>query len=314
MKENTKGYPSPDEEFDDEYDYPQRPDADKAMRGYRIVIIILSVILVALSALYYSIHRQQKIDNQLLQADRDSIQNDLGRVMDEYDNLRVNNDSISASLQFERQRADSLMDRLKRERSWNLSKIREYQSQVKLLRSIAEGYVRQIDSLNTLNKKLITENISYRKEISSAQMRAEMAEEKAAELDNMVRAGSVIKARDIRLTPLNARSKEVTRVKNAERLRTDFVLTANELAQPGNRTIYVRITSPDGYVLATSDQATFSYEGERLTYSVSRDVDYQNQDLPVGIFYNNSGFTAGTYDVELYCDGFLIGTAAIALR
>ena len=243
MEENSKGY-APEEYGED--DYGRRPDPDKAMRGYRIVIIILSVILVALSALYYSIHRQQKIDNELLRADRDSIQSDLGRVMDEYDNLRISNDTITASLHLERQRADSLMDRLKKERNWNLSKIREYQSQVKLLRSIAEGYVRQIDSLNTLNKKLITENISYRKEISSAQMRAEMAEEKAAELDNKVRAGSVIKARDIRLVPLNEKSKEVTRVKNAARLRTDFVLTANELATPGNRTIYVRITSPDG--------------------------------------------------------------------
>ncbi len=311
MEENSKGYAP--EEFDEE-EYGRRPDAEKALRGYRIVIIILSIILVALSALYYSIHRQQRLDNELLQADRDSIQSDLGRVMEEYDNLRVSNDSISANLHFERQRADSLMTRLKQERNWNLSKIREYQSQVKLLRSIAEGYVRQIDSLNTLNRKLITENITYRKEISSAQMRAEMAEEKAAELDNMVRAGSVIKARDIRLTPLNGRSKEVSRVKNAERLRTDFVLTANELSQPGSRTVYVRITSPDGYVLATSDQATFTFEGERLTYSASRDVDYQNQDLPVGIFYDNTGFTAGTYRVELYCDGFLIGSSEIVLR
>ena len=65
-----------------------QPAADKSIRGYRIVIIILSAILVALSVLYYSIHRQQMIDNELLQADRDSIQNDLGRLMTDYDNLQ----------------------------------------------------------------------------------------------------------------------------------------------------------------------------------------------------------------------------------
>ena len=164
MEENKQGY-DPSEFEDDDYMTPQ-PDAGKSIRGYRIVIILLSIILVALSALYYSIHRQQKIDNELLQADRDAIQNDLNGLMEDYDNLRVSNDTITASLNFERLRADSLMDRLKKERSWNLAKIREYQSQVKLLRSVAEGYVRQIDSLNTLNKKLINENITYRKEIS----------------------------------------------------------------------------------------------------------------------------------------------------
>ena len=53
------------------------------------------MILVALSALYFSIHRQQMIDNRLLQSDRDSIQNDLGRLMTDFDNLQVTNDSIS---------------------------------------------------------------------------------------------------------------------------------------------------------------------------------------------------------------------------
>ena len=254
------------------------------------------------------------LDNQLLQSDRDSIQNDLGRLMDDYDNLRISNDTISANLDFERQRADSLMTRLKKERSWNLAKIKQYEKEVGTLRTIMRGYLHQIDSLNSLNKQLIRENVSYRKEISSANLRAEVAEEKAAELNNKVRVGSVVRARDIRLTALNAKSKEVSRIRNAQRLRTDFVLSANELATPGERTIYVRITSPDGYVLTTEAMPTFEFEGERLSYSASRSVDYQNQDLAVGIFFNSSGFAAGTYLVQLYCDGYLIGSSEIAMR
>ena len=249
MEENKQGY-DPSEFEDDDYMTPQ-PDAGKSIRGYRIVIIILSVILVALSALYFSIHRQQMIDNRLLQSDRDSIQNDLGRLMTDFDNLQVTNDSISAGLTIERDRADSLMTRLKKERSWNLAKIKQYEKEVGTLRTIMKGYIRQIDSLNTLNKRLISENVGYRKEISSAKLRAEMAEEKAAELDNKVKVGSV---------------------------------------------------------------PTFDFEGERLSYSAMREVDYQNQDLDVGIFYNSTGFAAGTYTVQLFCEGRLIGTSQIAMR
>ena len=64
--ENKQGY-DPSEFEDDDYTTPQ-PDAGKSIRGYRIVIIILSVILAALSVLYFSIHRQQMLDNELLQA------------------------------------------------------------------------------------------------------------------------------------------------------------------------------------------------------------------------------------------------------
>lgn len=310
--ENKQGY-DPSEFEEDDYMTPQ-PDQN-SIRGYRIVIIILSVILVALSALYYGIHRQQMRDNELLQADRDSIQSDLGRLMTDYDNLQISNDSISANLTIERERADSLMTRLKKERSWNLAKIKQYEKEVGTLRSIMKSYVRQIDSLNTLNKKLIKENVSYRKEISSANLRAEMAEEKAAELDNKVRIGAVLRARDISLTALNVNSREVTRVKNASRLRVDFVLSANELAEPGNKAIYVRITSPDGYVLTTEEMPTFEFEGERLSYSAMREVEYNNtKDLDVGIFYTSKGFTAGTYRIQLYCEGRLIGQAEIAMR
>ena len=311
MEENRPGYdPS---EFEDD-DYGRQPDAEKSIRGYRIVIIILSVILVALSILYFSIHRQQMLDNELLQADRDSIQNDLGRLMDDYDNLRVSNDSISASLSVERERADSLMTRLKKERSWNLAKIKQYEREVGTLRTAMKDYIRQIDSLNTLNQKLISENVSYRKEISSANLRAEMAEEKAAELDNKVKVGSVLRARDISLSALNDRGKAVSRIKNASRLRVDFVLSANELAMPGNKAIYLRIISPDGYVLTTEAMPSFEYEGERLTYSAMREVDYQNQDLEVGIYFTSSGFAGGTYRMELYTEGRLIGQAQVAMR
>lgn len=260
MEENYQGYNQPEYENDD-----PRKGANKSILGYRIVIIILAVILAAITVLYYNIHRQQQADYDLLVIDRDSIQNNLSDLMQDFDDLQLSNDTLSLQMGIERQRADSLMQRLKQERSWSLAKIKQYEKEVGTLRTIMRGYLHQIDSLNTLNKKLIDENVSYRKEITTAQMRAEMAEEKAQELNNKVRQGSVINARGIRMVALNARSKEVSRIKNAERLRVDFTLTANALATPGEKTIYVRILSPDGYVLSSESVPTFEFEGERLS-------------------------------------------------
>lgn len=307
MEESKMGYdPS---EFDEEDYFPQ-PETDKSIRGYRIVIIILSVILVALSILYFSIHRQQMRDNRLLSADRDSLQSDLTELIVEYDGLKERNDSISAGLD----RANEMIEKLKRERSWNYAKLKQYEREVGTLRTAMHGYIRQIDSLNTLNRRLITENVSYRREISSANLRADMAEERTAELENKVKAGSVVLARDLRMEALNRRGKAVTRIKNAERLRVDFVLSANQLATPGNKAVYLRLTAPDGYVLTTEAMPTFEFEGSLLTYTAMREVDYRNEDLEVGIYYTGAGFTAGTYRLELYMEGRLIGSAEIAMR
>ena len=144
--------------------------------------------------------------------------------------------------------------------------------------------------------------------------RAETAEEKSQELSTKVRQGAVIRARDIRLLALSKSDREVSRASRAERLRVDLVLVGNELAEPGERTVYVQIIGPDGYVLANASNALFDFEGDKITFSAARQVDYQNNDLSVSLFYNGSGITSGKYRVKIYTDGNLIGSNEIILR
>ncbi|MBQ2394523.1 MAG: hypothetical protein II307_02030 [Alistipes sp.] len=308
MKENTKGY-APEEE-NDEDDYYYQTDVNKSLRGYKIVIAILAVILAAISVLYYNINRRQQLQYHELEVVRDSIKNDLTSLISEYDSLQYQNDTISARLV----EANELVEQLKYERRLNYNRLRAYEKEVGTLRTVMKRYLRQIDSLNSLNKKLINENVSYRKEISSANLRAERAEEKASELKNKVQQGAILRARDISLVALNAKGNQVSRVRTATTLRVDFTLNANELTTPGNREVYVRITSPDGYILSTEQTPTFEFEGGKLSYSASREVDYQNEDVDVSIFYNGSGFAAGTYKVQLYSGGYMMGSTEVALR
>ena len=308
MREDYNEY---DDRYEEEYDdYGQEQVDNKAVRGYRIVIIILAVILVALSVVYFNMHRQQQAEYALLEEDRTKIQGDLDSLIVSFDDLKIQNDSIAANLE----EANQLMDQLKNDRRLNYAKIRAYEKEVGTLRTVMQGYIRQIDSLNNINQQLTRENISYKKEISTAQLRAEMAEERAEELNNKVRVGAVIRARSITMQALNNRGKEVTRVKNAQRLYLDFALAANELAEPGNKAIYACVTSPEGYLIANNSASTFTFEGEQKVYSAMREVDYECADLPVGIYVDGSGFTPGTYRIELYVEGRLAGTAEVAMR
>ena len=299
-----------DTRYDDEYGYEEQGVDNKAVRGYRIVIIILAVILVALSVVYFNMHREQQQEYHLLEQDRTRIQGDLDSLIVSFDDLKIKNDSMTANLE----EANKLMEQLKNERRLNYAKIRAYEKELGTLKTIMKSYLRQIDSLNTVNQKLTKENVSYKKQISSAQLRAEMAEERAEELTNKVRVGSVIRVRSIGLEALNAKSNPVTRVKSAARLKVNCILSANELAEPGNKTVYVCVTSPEGYLIST-DASSFTFEGEKKLYSSSRDVDYTAaEDLPVSIYIDGTGFTAGTYKIEIYIDGRLSGSSEVALR
>ena len=78
MREEYNDYD--DTRYDDEYGYEEQVD-NKAIRGYRIVIIILAVILVALSVVYFNMHRQQQAEYALLEEDRTKIQGDLDSLI-----------------------------------------------------------------------------------------------------------------------------------------------------------------------------------------------------------------------------------------
>ena len=294
----------------DDYDTDGDGSSQKSIRGYRVVIILLAVILAGISALYFNLNRQQQRDYELLKVDRDSIQSNLEGLITEYDSLKFTNDTIAARLV----EANQMMEQLKRERRWNYAKIKEYEKEVGTLRSVMRNYLKQIDSLNSLNKKLVAENVSYRKEISTANLRADVAEEKASELENKVRQGAVLRARDITMIALNARDNVVSRVSKAVTLRVDFAISSNELASPGNRKVYLCIKSPDGYLLTSESMPTFDYQGLATGYSASREVDYQNEDVDMSIYYHGSGFTEGQYTIEIYTDGNLIGTGSVSMR
>jgi hypothetical protein len=283
----------------------------KATKGYQIIIIVLAVILAGLSFIYF---RQMRSLKEEYAIERDTLTNQITKLMGEYENIKTENDTIAYHLDMERDKVDSLMQSLTKEKTLNRQKIRQYEKELGTLRSVMRTYVHQIDSLNTLNKNLIAENVEYRKQVTTQRQRAEIAEEKADELSVKVRKGAVVRARDITLKALSKNDREVSRASRAVRLRVDLTLAANELAAPGERTLFVRIVGPDGYVMANADNAAFDFEGETKVFSARRDIDYQNQDLGVSLYYNGSGITGGKYAIEVYMDGYLIGSTELQLR
>ena len=281
----------------------------RSIKGLKTMLLFAVILL--LPAAYFSIsyivkYRSIKEDyaivesaRQLFEEQNALLQRDAESLVHELEELKDRNDTMMIKYQ----EAVTMLEQLQKERTYNYNQLAKYKKEVETLRGVMKGYLRQIDSLNTINNNLQAENVAYKKEITTAQLRADVAEERADELGTKVRIGSVIRASGVRIVALNDNSKEVRRVKQATRLRVDFELTANELAEPGEKSIYICITAPDGYVLSSEDMILFMYEGEEMMASALRKVDYENQSVPVSIYYDGSHFEKGTYRVDIYIDG-----------
>ena len=289
----------------------------RTSNGFMLCAIIAIVLLIPAAYFSISLGMQKKTieDNleivesarRIFEDENSMLQRNAEDLVTELEGLKDQNDTMMLKYQ----EAVVMLEQLQREKTYNYEQLAKYKKEVATLRNVMKGYLRQIDSLNTINSNLQAQNIQYKKEINTAQLRADVAEEKADELNTKVRIGSVIQASGIRMTALNAKSNEIKRMRLAKRLKVDFDLTANELAEPGEKSVYLRILGPDGYLLAPSEVILFSFEGDEMRASAVRKVDYENESVPVSIFYDGETFTNGTYTVEIYVDGRLSGSKEI---
>ena len=294
---------------------PAKVGKSKAVAFLAALIVILVFMLAGLGWLYYS-EKQESEEIQLqLIAEKDSIALNLQDIMYEYDVLETDNEAINLKLEEEQKRAEKLYNELKQVKQVSYAKIKEYQKELGTLRAIMKDMVYEIDSLNTLNQQLIAENIKVRQEFTMSQKTVESLEKRTEELSSTVMKGSVIRVRDIVVVTLNKRSNEVSRARRVEKIRTCFTLSENSIAEPGTRRAYIRILGPDGYILAKSSTDLFEFEGENIVFSASRDIDYQNKDIDLCIFYDNNGeLIAGKYEVTIYLDGYMVGYGEFSLK
>ena len=98
-------------------------------------------------------------------------------------------------------------------------------------------------------------------------------------------------------------------------LLTSLSLGENDLAERGPVTVYIRVKDPDGVLLVNDTQKTFTYGGETMICSASREVDYQGSEVEMGIYLNGvTGYVKGVYTIEAYTAKSLLGTTELILR
>ena len=261
------------------------------------LVLVLIIVAGALVYLYVRESRESVRIEEVLQNERDSLQGNLERVVSDYDALKTDNAALQEKLDVEKQRAQDLLDEVKR------------------VRAIMRKMVGEIDSLNTLNKALVAENTKVRTEYQESQRNVEKLSEERAELAARVDKGAELRARGVTVIGLTKRDKETGRASRIQKLRTCFTLMENAIAEAGVRRVYIRIFGPDGALLANAEGGTFAANEEQLTYTAVREVDYQNADTDVCIYYGEDGrYERGVYRVEVYSDGVLVGEGETSMR
>lgn len=278
-------------------------------------LIGLGLVAVVLAgALYWVWSSNNKLVSQLNDEKAD-LTEQFESLRNDFDTLSRDYETINAQLDSSKEEVTQLIERLKQTQARDRAQIRKYEKELGTLRSIMRNYIVQIDSLNTLNKKLTADAAAARREAEVSKAKNEQLTQEVDRLNGKVATGSVVKARGLTVQAYDSSDKVNDRSSRIKRLLVSLTLIENELAARGPVRVYIRVKDPEGVLLTNASSRTFTYNGQTLQASASREVDYQGAEVDLSIYLNDiPTYVKGIYTVEAYTSKAKLGYAELMLR
>ena len=288
---------------------------EKQTNNFKTITYVLVAVAVVLAGVLAYIWIQKSALVNELNEEKAELTQQMLSLQSDYAELSSDYDTINSQLDSSREEVNQLIERLKNTEATNRRKIRQYEKELGTLRSIMKNYIVQIDSLNTLNKKLTADAAAARRDAAESKKRSEELSRTVDKLSEQVATGSVLKARGLAIAAYNSSGKVTDRRTRVSQFQVRLSLVENDLAPKGPVRVYIRVKDPEGVLIAGNDQRTFEFEGETLVSSASREIDYQGTETEVVIFVNGvSDCVKGIYSVEAYTENNALGTAETMLR
>jgi len=296
---------------------PLTPSPSKKFDTKNILVIVLSVLLVALAVLYF-IQRNDHIKlTTQLNNEKDAITTELQTMMANYDSIKTDNEELSEDLFVAQSKTKNLLMEIEQVKRASYEEITNYRNQVNTLRGIMRNLYNQIDSLNERNKALYAENQAVREQYSEVKGMNEQLSKEKQELEQTVKQAQILEAHNILVEGLSPNNRESNKVARIQKLQVSFTLSKNNTAPRGAKNLYVRIMRPDQLLLTKSENDVFMFENLKIPFSATREINYEGMELPVNIYWDNSDLPRlipGTYTVDIFADGYNIGTSTFVLR
>ena len=256
---------------------------NKSRNKSLIIIVILLAALALLTWLYLSTRSRLGSLLEEKEQQRVELQHELDSLITEHNNIKLEYGTFSDSLLAKDSiiQANAIEIRKLLDTQYEFYKVKK---KLDRLRSISQGYLKQIDSLYTVNQELKTENEQIRSSYQMEQQKSSSLQKDKEALTEKVTMAAVLRAYKITASGVRGsgdKERSTDKAKRVEKVKVCFTLGENPLLSAGAKNIYIRIARPDKIILARGrgDDYSFSYKGEILQYTMRETVNYQNQEI-----------------------------------
>lgn len=294
-------------------------------RGLLLWIIIGALMVTNGVTIWLLMQEKNKVAEQIVKiekvfVEKETIQTDLAALMKDYENLQTNDKALQADIELKKARIAELMEEAKKHKgdAYIIAKLKK---ETETLRTIMQHYVVTIDSLNTLNQTLIAEKKTVIKQLNEEKEKGNVLNQEKEELKNTIAKGSIltcfnVSAKGVYFKKGGKKEVETNKARKATKIKIGFSLGENKIAKAGEKTVYVRIVTPDGKEMAKSydDSYKFTFNKSNGYFAGKETVNYGNIELSAVTYCEGQGeMVPGNYIIEITCDGAVIGNTNLKL-
>ena len=141
------------------------------------------------------------------------------------------------------------------------------------------------------------------------------------ELSTKVTRAAALKAQNVKVFAVNAKGKvkedDSYKAKRLDKIKLVYTLLDNPLTKEEAKDVFVRVLDPTGAVVSdmANGSGTFTVDGNETVYTTKQTVNYTSNGQNVELLYSRGlPYKPGKYTVELYSEGFRIGSGEFAVR
>jgi chromosome segregation ATPase len=299
-------------------------EKDKKSKRYLLILIgILAALNIGIGYNLWNKNKKQEVQITELTADKVQLEKDLQEEIAKFEQLSSENQDLKGQLQEQNAALNEKINQIKvllKKGKLSESDYKKAKAEIAELRSQIDNYKAEIDELKRQVQQLTDENSGLNQELGSEKAKsAEQAKtieskNRTISLAKRLNAGSIsaIGVRERKV--FGKKEVETNKAGRTEEVRVKFVLNKNEISDAGEKEIYVKIIGPDGAPIANKVQTT-KVDGTETLYTEKKIVDYQNEKLEATVYCKKQGdYPKGTYTIEIFTEGYKIGTTQLILK
>lgn len=297
--------------------------AEKSKSNRPILFIVLGVVAVLLAVKVFLDYREKQelqayylAEMEIAKDKLDDINEELNLKIHEIDSLGGDiNDLLIAQEQITEER-----DQLQRTRTANRQLIGRLRRKTDGYEELLREKDKEIKKLMEVNEVLVSENTGLK--VDKNQLNKSIVElnEDKEKLVEKVEVASRLKAENIQIVAVAKSGKERTGIlknRQLDKLKVGFIISKNEVAPLEAKEIMIRVIDENEQVIFDVNRGSGSFiiNGKETFYTASQDILFDNSGQELTFIYEKgSEYDPGTYKMEVFTDGYLMGAVSFAVK